>query len=153
MNKKPGGSVGTYPARRPTAPAVYRPQPVPRVLQTKRMNGTTPLNAPAVYRPQPAPKVLQTKSTPGRNQIIPPGKNAERRVAPPVYRPQVPRVLQAKSARPQLIPAKPVPPQSVRPAPLTTPRAGVIQRVTYRGVLYDPASLDQQVAFRAKAKE
>jgi hypothetical protein len=56
------------------APAAYRPQPAPRVLQAKSSPGQTPGRtpsagqpprgpvAPAVYRPQPTPKVLQTKS-------------------------------------------------------------------------------------------
>ena len=69
----------------PVAPPVYRPQPVPKVLQTKKANGPQP-NSPSVgrlngvqqqsaaqtirkpisvpvYRPQPVPKVLQTKKS------------------------------------------------------------------------------------------
>ncbi len=42
----------------PAAPPVYRPQPTPKVLQTKAA-GT---KAPPVYRPQPTPRVLQRKT-------------------------------------------------------------------------------------------
>lgn len=53
---------------RPVAPPVYRPQPVPKVLQAKMVS------------PRPAPPVMQRKV-----------------VAPPVYRPQAPpKVLQLK---------------------------------------------------------
>lgn len=53
--------------KRPVAPPVYRPQPVPRVLQTKTVSSQQPQQArrpvpPPVYRPQPVPKVLQTKA-------------------------------------------------------------------------------------------
>ena len=54
---------------RPVAPAPYRPQPVPIVLQLKSIN--QPANktrvvpvAPQVYRPQPVPVVLQRKVRP-----------------------------------------------------------------------------------------
>jgi len=63
----------------PPAPPVYRPQPVPKVLQRKTMPGQKPLAAqaprrpvaPPVYRPQAKPAVAQQKIA-----------------APPVYRPQ-----------------------------------------------------------------
>lgn len=59
----------------PAAPAVYRPQPVPIVLQKKSspvqnqmranigsaLQPKKPPVAPPVYKPQPTPKVLQTK--------------------------------------------------------------------------------------------
>lgn len=41
-----------------SAPAVYKPQPVPRVLQTK----VKPGSAPPTYRPNPTPLVLQMKT-------------------------------------------------------------------------------------------
>lgn len=75
--------------RQPIAPPVYRPQPVPKVLQTKRPPGQNiqtaraPFQpvAPPIYRPG-AKKTAQMKTGP---------------VAPPVYRPQpVPKVLQTK---------------------------------------------------------
>jgi hypothetical protein len=52
--------------RTPVAPLPYRPQPLPKVLQTKTVNHSisktkvTPV-APPVYRPQPVPKVLQSR--------------------------------------------------------------------------------------------
>lgn len=72
-------------------PNVYRPQPLPRVLQQKRAGGQLSngaqappqrtvvlqqrktLNAPPVYRPQPVPKVLQKKAAPVANR---PAKNS-----------------------------------------------------------------------------
>jgi hypothetical protein len=41
----------TVAGRNPVAPPVYRPQPVPRVLQAK----PSQMKAPSVYRPQPVP--------------------------------------------------------------------------------------------------
>jgi hypothetical protein len=55
----------------PVAPPVYRPQPVPKVLQRKTANEskaqtqvtkTREVKAPPVFRPQPAPRVLQPKA-------------------------------------------------------------------------------------------
>lgn len=88
----------------PTAPPVYRPQPVPKVLQRKAATVRQPPpgatkstpTAPPVYRPQPMPRVLQPKAT----APVQPAPQAKRPpTAPPVYNPQpVPRVLQAKKA-------------------------------------------------------
>ena len=57
----------------PVTPAPYRPQPVPRVLQSKKANhgpvvnspGRAPV-APAPYRPNAVPRVLQTKLATGQ---------------------------------------------------------------------------------------
>jgi hypothetical protein len=89
--------------KQPVAPPVYRPQPVPKVLQAKIVVPNQPANqarrapaAPPAYRPQPVPKVLQAKlpATPqpaNRSNHVP--------VAPPVYRPQpAPKGLQPKMA-------------------------------------------------------
>ncbi len=55
----------------PVAPPVYRPQPVPKVLQRKTANEskaqttatkTREVKAPPVFRPQPTPRVLQAKA-------------------------------------------------------------------------------------------
>lgn len=52
----------------PVAPAPYRPQPVPKVLQTKWAIVHQPVKAgsrpvaPPVYRPNPSPRVLQSSS-------------------------------------------------------------------------------------------
>ena len=66
------------------APPVYRPQPVPKVLQTKRQPGQGLPVAPAVYRPEAKKMVGSAQMKPGP-------------AAPPVYRPQpIPKVLQTK---------------------------------------------------------
>src|SRR3979490_1283510 len=66
----------------PSPPAAYRPQGIPRAVQTKTLaphqaaiqsgrGGGTPV-APPAYRPQPLPRVLQTKiageQNPGQSQ-------------------------------------------------------------------------------------
>ena len=69
----------------------------PRIAQMKP--GPT---APPVYRPQPTPRVLQTKKAPNVVRTNNPQIDQRRPVAPPVYRPQpVPRVLQPKMAHTQ----------------------------------------------------
>jgi len=93
----------------PAAPAVYRPQPLPRVLQGKITALPKPPNqtqrspvAPPVYRPQPVPKVLQTKIAVGQRSQAErlPRRQAS---APPVFRPQpMPRVLQTKAVQKRL---------------------------------------------------
>lgn len=87
----------------PVAPPVYRPQPIPQILQRKIAVGQslagqvkpTPA-APPVYRPHP-PKVLQRKID---CKQYPSGDHTSPTLqAPPVYRPQpVPKVLQLKKA-------------------------------------------------------
>ena len=72
--------------------------------------------APPVYRPQPAPKVLQTKSA---LLPRPPAVQPRRApVAPPVYRPQPgPVVLQRKTVKPvaPVLAAKTPPSRSINP--------------------------------------
>ena len=79
----------------PIAPPVYRPQAMPRVLQTKgHQSVVTP-----VYRPQPLPRVLQTKRllSQSKTTVQVPRSPA----VPPVYRPQpIPKVLQTKKRIP-----------------------------------------------------
>jgi hypothetical protein len=113
----------------PSAPPVYRPQPVPKVLQTKTttnhhsqkpQSGHQPV-APPAYRPQPTPKVLQVKTAARQQPPSPQLKNSP--AAPPVYRPQpAPRVLQAKTAVARgsgTIPGRaPVAPPVYRPQPV-----------------------------------
>lgn len=84
------------------APPVYRPQAVPKVLQTKKPAAHQPVNqtnrtpvAPPVYRPQPTPKVLQSKMKSGQGLAV--GESPRRPVAPPVYRPEHKKVLQPMS--------------------------------------------------------
>ena len=148
MNKKPANSVGVSNIKRPVAPPVYRPQPVPKVLQTKKINqppAPVPANhkgvtAPRAYRPQPVPRVLQTKSARPQSLPVKPALPNRTPVAP------------AKSTSVvQRTPDKRVPSRSVQPArPMGRP--SVIQRVTYKGVLYDPASADAQANFLTEAR-
>ena len=112
-------------AKLPVAPAVYRPQPTPKVLQRKTagsqsppQSGSKPI-APPVYRPQAVPKCLQTKMA----TVAPAVKSS------PVYRPQpVPNVLQRTSAT--------VAPRLHRPEPknLVQPKA-IMQSRKPPGVL------------------
>ncbi|HEX7333639.1 MAG TPA: hypothetical protein VF290_19205 [Pyrinomonadaceae bacterium] len=102
----------TVQARHPVAPAVYRPQPTPKVLQRKTVGSqqaphtqsAKPVAPPPVYRPQAVPKCLQTKMAP----VAPAVKSS------PVYRPQpVPKVLQPKPQSPSAT----VAPRLHQPAP------------------------------------
>ena len=74
-------------------------------MQLKMANGVAnskPPIAPAVYRPQPIPKVLQTKRSPGQNEQT---KQAPRSpVAPPVYRPEAKKIVQPKAISQQRTP-------------------------------------------------
>lgn len=93
--------IATFPQKpkQPVAPPVYRPQPVPRVLQTKKANsqpqaGNLPCRplAPPVYRPEAKPNAVQQKTAS-------PSQLKTHSAAPPAYRPQpVPKVLQSKAA-------------------------------------------------------
>lgn len=91
--------------RQPVAPPAYRPQPVPKVLQTKMATSSQPFNqtrrapvAPPVYKPQPAAKCLQAKTAGSRQPQA--SQPPSQPVAPPVYRPQpTPRVLQKKDSQ------------------------------------------------------
>src|SRR5215471_4237240 len=69
-------------------------------VQTPSLQNTTARNpvAPPVYRPQPVPKVLQTKRTPGQLPQLP---QAQRQpVGQPIYRPEV-KIVQPKTISPQ----------------------------------------------------
>jgi hypothetical protein len=105
----------------PAPPPVYRPQPMPLVLQTKRIPSqhdtdvsTLLSRAPAVYRPQPEPRVLQTK--------ISRGQPARASILEKSDLPKGPRaVLQRKRAEPKCkLPAQRC---ALRPSP-----AAVVQR-------------------------
>jgi hypothetical protein len=93
-------------------PRAYKPNPVPMVLQAKKLTTGQPWTfasptAPPPYHPQPKPKVLQTKTVSAspassglKVQTVQPKTLSAIRTAPaapPVYRPQPKaRVLQAK---------------------------------------------------------
>lgn len=82
--------VSAHGIKRPVAPPVYRPQPIPRVLQRK----TAPV-APPVYRPEHK-KIVQPKAV--APQRKPP-------TAPPVYRPQAKQVTTRAHAQQGMMPA------------------------------------------------
>lgn len=93
--------------RPPAAPPVYRPQPAPAVLQSKKTAGpATPVAAsvgdkrpvaPPVYKPQRPPAALQRK--PANAGVQPNPTKGAAPTPPPVYHPQpVPRVLQLKTS-------------------------------------------------------
>jgi hypothetical protein len=87
MNQKTGKS-------QPPKPGIMQPKTA-IASQMKK-----PPVAPPVYRPQPAPKVLQTKSAFDRQTHI--GQLPRQPVAPPVYRPQPKaKLLQTKPAKPE----------------------------------------------------
>jgi hypothetical protein len=101
------------PVKRPVAPPVYRPQPVPKVLQAKMQEAHPPLSssprppvASSVRRPLPAPRVAQTKTTVARQPRT--EMSPQHRVATPVSKPhpiiRPGRTIQSKSA----LPARPV---------------------------------------------
>ena len=53
--------VSSQSVKRAVAPAVYRPQALPKVLQTKKQIHQVPGSIPLVYRPQSKPLVVQAK--------------------------------------------------------------------------------------------
>ena len=115
------GPRPTVPANRhaPAAPPAYRPQPIPKVLQTKQANGSHPGHTGRhVYKPK-ASNVAQPKIT----AALP---NRKQQVAPPVYKPQpTPLVLQRKTSQP-------VPPQGHRAAPIhvrASQAGGLVKRM------------------------
>lgn len=90
---KPGVSVQSF--KRSVAPPVYRPQPLPKVLQTKSSSGQRPLGqalrspiAPPVYRPE-AKKIVQPKTISQQRKLPTPA---------PVYRPEQKRIVQGRIA-------------------------------------------------------
>lgn len=92
--------------------------------------------APPVYRPQPVPKVLQRKTLPGQSPH--PVQPPRQPIAPPVYRPHAkpaivqPKIVQAKLAAPARIKTPSPPPPVYRPQPKpNAPRPNaVVQRYT-----------------------
>jgi hypothetical protein len=104
LQPKTSGSSQTR--KPPAAPPAYRPQPVPKVLQTKSATGQPantgqaprqsaaprPIVAPPVHGPQQK-RLVQPKTAEPAQAHTPPN-------APPVYRPQhAPKVLQAKNSQ------------------------------------------------------
>lgn len=89
-----GPGHGVAMRQRPFAPPVYRPQPVPKVLQTKRSSGQNPQArqaqcqsiAPPVYRPE-AKKMVQPKAISPLRKLPSP---------PSVYRPETKKISQPR---------------------------------------------------------
>jgi hypothetical protein len=88
--------------------------PASTPVHAKITNGVVNLKqpiAPPVYRPQPVPKVLQAKRPPGQN--LQPGSAPRQPVAPPVYRPEAKKIVQPKSIL--SLRKSPTPPPAYRP--------------------------------------
>lgn len=140
--------MAAAPPKQPVAPPVYRPQPVPRVLQRKAVLKQQPLACqskpapatPHVHLPQPTHKVLQTKVAANR----PSGSSETRNrpFAPPAQRPASQKIVRPQTATVQALrtpnavqahlhPTKQAPSgkagQPVRPIQQHNPRS-VIQR-------------------------
>lgn len=131
----------------PARPNVAQPKVLqPKVIQPKVVAARPAPQAPPVYRPQPVPLVLQRKSAlpaqgrpaaPPRAAAVQPARTPK---APPVYRPE-PRHVQAKPA---------LPPQASRPNPAAGRPAArpVVQRKVslgdyHGGVPIGPSTTDQ----------
>lgn len=117
----------------PVAPAVYRPQPTPKVLQTKLARGAQPAATPVrspqktLAAPVNRPSVLQPKKV----SLPPVPKKPELRSPP------VPRVVQQK----KIAPKPPSLPNAIQRKVLLNRPSGIIQRKyatgTYVTVLSD----------------
>jgi hypothetical protein len=114
---KPSGAQAD---RAPTAPPVYRPHPVPHVLQRKSALPQPPVaatqnRAPAAHRPQPVPKVLQPKMNGGLSRTTS-GINRPPHAVPTqpqrqqaIVQPSVSNVVQAVKYYPNLHPGAATP--------------------------------------------
>ena len=126
-NKKPTGSQPplnrAQPGARPVAPPVYRPQPVPKVLQRKVSPVQNP-NAAQAPRLPVAPPVYRPQATQGvQAKLAGPTQTKPQPVAAPVRHPRVvPKVLQMKKTTSQPAPHK------QPPGPLIGRRSSVVQR-------------------------
>src|SRR5690348_7834718 len=78
------------PKAAPKAPAPFRPNPTPRVLQTKQALHQAPIKGPIGPHAHAAASTVQ--------RIVRPGAPPVKSVAPPVYRPNpAPQVLQRRT--------------------------------------------------------
>lgn len=150
----------TSPIRKsPAAPPPYRPQPVPKVLQTKLIGYQPPANqsvraplAPPVYRPHLTPRVLQRKIT--SSQKSPAGQSSRQPVAPPVYRPEQRKILQLKIPTPAQIgnlpKARPNHFPQLNKIVRPPHNFGVVQRVTLNGTDIDQTNTSLERLGRGK---
>jgi hypothetical protein len=132
-------AAAVQPARQtPPAPPAYRPQPAPKVLQTKAALKETAHAAPPFYRPRPAPAALQREATPRPQPSAPQPKPAAATAASATNRSQpTAEVLQRKAASARQAdaadrPRHAGPPSANRPEPKSARpnearRAGVVQ--------------------------
>ncbi len=149
MNKPLPGFPAPASRNKIERPNSLRPKQVPHVYKPVIQPKAAPA-APPPYRPQPTPRVLQTKSAINKGpvatnshraasvtpQLMKPGTAVVNRVAPPVYRPNpAPRVLQRRTEvqRPVPPPGQRSPVQMkaqtpVRPLP-ANPTTSVVQRI------------------------
>lgn len=119
-------AVSAPSVKRPAAPPVYRPQPLPKVLQRKsspssssdvsqsRKRPVAPRIGPPVYRPQPVPRVLQTKKStiaPAQAGFRP--KPNQLRVIQPMLGSIVSAVSSFFSPAPVPVPPAPPPPRPI----------------------------------------
>ncbi len=122
---QPKKESATQAKARTTAPPVYRPQPVPKVLQAKTPNGQPARSpaAPPIYRPQPVPKVLQPKAANAFQTGA--GQTPRRPAAPPVYRPEAKKIVQPKMAAPSRKPPAAPPVYKPEAKKIVQPKMGV----------------------------
>lgn len=102
----------------PSRRAAPRTTPEPLRKNTARPSAVQPkaISPPPVYRPQPAPKVLQTKAA----CCQPPRAGAQTPrtpVAPPVYRPEPKKIVQPKMAAATRTPREAPPVYKPQPTP------------------------------------
>jgi hypothetical protein len=128
-----------------------------RGIQPKSVRLTSPQSrtvGPTVYRPQPLPKVLQTKTTVPRQNPHKVSDNVARTpIAPPVYRPETKKIVQPKvagvtSLRPQAPPVyRPQPMPKVLQTKQSPDRMGTVQKhaTTVKGRLLLPHEMPRVV--------
>ncbi len=110
VSAQPKTGVFAQNFKRSLAPTAIGAQAMSKAAQPKMANGVVNRKlpvAPPVYRPQPVPKVLQTKSASAHGPHAVRAPRAP--VAPPVYRPEQKRIAQPKNlsaADPLLVQAK-----------------------------------------------
>ncbi|HKR10842.1 MAG TPA: hypothetical protein VJT15_02200 [Pyrinomonadaceae bacterium] len=108
-----------------------------------------PPAAPAVYRPQATPKVLQTKLARTAQPVVP-VRPPQRSAPAPVY---TPKVLQAKKVVPLPVPRKPEPrpqpvpkvvqPKRIAPKPAFSPKAIQRKTIQRKAIAHRPAGVIQ----------
>ena len=117
MNQRKNGLLPSPAASPRHSQQAFRP-PTPASIQPKMTTSPQMKKAPVappVYRPQPVPKVLQTKMASA--QPAPVGQTPRRPVAPPVFRPEAKKTAQPKMAAARQGHKSPQAPPVYRPQP------------------------------------